>query len=199
MGLIDRLLGSREKVVYIGVGGAGVAAINDLSKRRVRGQLIAIDTDESILEMLGENVEVVLAGKRTGKDYGSNGDAALAQSLILDEGTKITDLLLKNDADTAVIISAVGGGTGTGGTPIVADLCREFGKNVITLIIAPFAIEKARIKKAKEGIREIQKASDVSYIFENDQMVSANEAMSETLVKANRLIADKALKEMRIS
>ncbi len=187
----DEVMSSENiKIVTIGVGGAGNNTINRLIKSGVKGtELIAINTDKKHLNIVHERAKKILIGKSVTKGLGAGGYP--------DVGAKSAEVdrpLIERELEGAhlVFISAgMGGGTGGGAAPVVAQIAKEQGAIVVAMVTYPFALERARRKKADEGIKALKKHCDSVIILDNNRLVELvpNLPMTEAFAVADEILA----------
>ena len=139
------------KIVTVGVGGAGNNTINRLIKSGVKGtELVAINTDKQHLGIVHERAKKILIGKSVTKGLGAGGYPEIgAKSAEVDR--PLIEKELEN-AHLVFVCGGMGGGTGGGAAPIVAQIAKEQGAIVVAMVTYPFALERASKKKADEGI-----------------------------------------------
>ncbi|MCS4541281.1 MAG: cell division protein FtsZ [Euryarchaeota archaeon] len=157
------------RIVVIGCGGGGNNTINRLAKIGVQGaDLIAVNTDKVHLDVVKADKKVLI-GKNLTRGLGAGGYPEV--------GAKAAELArpafeeLLKDADMVFITAGMGGGTGTGSAPVVAEIAKQMGSIVIGMVTYPFAIERARLKKADEGIEKLRKAADTVVVIDNNRLV----------------------------
>ncbi|MFH1285898.1 MAG: cell division protein FtsZ [Candidatus Micrarchaeota archaeon] len=158
------------KIVVAGVGGAGCNTINRLARSGVRGaELIAINTDKKHLSIVSESAKRVLIGPSLTKGLGAGGfpeiaaKAAEASRAELEAAFAHTDLLF--------LCAGMGGGTGTGAAPIIADIAKAQGAIIVSVVSFPFMLERARLKKAEEGLENLRKSADTVVVIDNNRLV----------------------------
>ena len=180
----------RIKIVTVGIGGAGNNTINRLIKTGVKGtDLVAINTDKQHLTMLHERAKKVLIGKSITKGLGAGGYP--------DTGAKAAEVdrkLVEEHLESAHLVflcAGMGGGTGTGASPIVAKIAKDQGAIVIAMVTYPFNLERARRAKADVGIKDLRGACDSVIIIDNNRLVKLfpNLPMNEAFAVADEILA----------
>lgn len=158
------------KIVVIGTGGAGCNAINRMANMGIEGaELVAVNTDKQHLSIINDEITKVLIGKAVTRGLGAGGypeigaRAAEASKSALQE-------VLKN-ADMVFISAGMGGGTGTGSAPIIAQIAKEQGAITIAAVTYPFVLERARVVKAEEGIEKLAAIADTVIVLDNNRLV----------------------------
>jgi cell division protein FtsZ len=172
--LQEELSGAKIKV--IGVGGGGGNMINHMIQSGVEGiELIVANTDAQVLERsLCEN-RIQLGGKLT-KGLGAGMVPEIGKESALENSDEIRSYL--EGADIVFIAAGLGGGTGTGASPVIAQIAREVGALTISVVTKPFSFEGGKREKlARQGLEELKKESDSIVVIPNDKllaMVSSN-------------------------
>jgi cell division protein FtsZ len=178
------------KIVTVGVGGAGNNTINRLIKSGVKGtDLVAINTDKQHLNMIHEKSKKILIGRSVTKGLGAGGYPDIgAKSAEVDR--PLIEKELEN-AHLVFICAGMGGGTGGGAAPIAAQIAKEQGAIVVAMVTYPFALERARKKKADESITKLKKFCDSVIILDNNRLVQLvpNLPMTEAFAVADEILA----------
>ncbi|MEM0475359.1 MAG: cell division protein FtsZ [Candidatus Norongarragalinales archaeon] len=158
------------KIMVIGAGGAGCNSINRLARMGVKGaELVAINTDKMHLQMISESAKKILIGASITRGLGAGGypeigaKAADASRDALEKMLSGTDLLF--------LTCGQGGGTGTGSSPIIAEIAKKQGAIVISIVTYPFALERARLEKADAGIEALREKTDTLIVIDNNRLV----------------------------
>ncbi len=178
------------KIVTVGVGGAGNNTINRLIKAGVKGtELVAINTDKQHLNQIHEKSKKVLIGKSITKGLGAGGYPELgAKSAEVDRALIEKEL---EGAHLVFICGGMGGGTGGGAAPITAQIAKEQGAITVAMVTYPFALERARRKKADESIAKLRQHCDSVIILDNNRLVQLvpNLPMTEAFAVADEILA----------
>ncbi len=146
------------RILVVGVGGAGNNTVTRLMKMGVSGaECIAVNTDALHLTASTAN-EKVLIGEKLTKGLGVGGDPKLGREAI-DESKKCIEDLLK-EADIVFVTAGLGGGTGTGAAPVVAEIARQKGAITVGVVATPFRIEKGRNEHAANALTEMRRRCD---------------------------------------
>lgn len=186
------------RVAVIGIGGAGCNIVNDIYwTGDCSIEVIAINMDRRALSDVGAHHHINICKKVT-RGEGAKGDPELGRSCGKAHSQEIEEAL--NGFDVAFIIAGMGGGTGTGVTPVVAEIARKL--NMITFVIAinPFSFETARRRVAKEGLRRIRQSGCINVVVENELLLknrpelSMEKAFQETNRSIFNFIKDNAQK-----
>ena len=176
----------------IGVGGAGVNAVNRMIEAEVEGvEFIAINTDLQSLQQSAAHVTLHIgAGVTRGLGSGSNPE--LGKQAAMEEYDKIKALL--KGADMVFVTAGSGGGTGTGAAPIVARIARELGALTVGIVTKPFGFEGSRRREqADEGIEQLAAEVDTLIVVPNNRLLSVLDK-GTSMVEAFR-VADDVLRQ----
>ena len=157
-------------IKVIGVGGGGGNAINRMIAARVEGvQFMVANTDVQALEASLAPVKIQLGAKLT-KGLGAGANPEIGRRAALEDTEKIVDAL--EGADMVFVTTGLGGGTGTGGAPIVAALAMEMGALTVAVVTKPFAFEgKRRMLQAEQGLAELSEAVDTVICIPNERLM----------------------------
>jgi cell division protein FtsZ len=169
-------------IKVVGIGGGGVNAVNRMIDVGLKGvEFIAINTDAQHLLMSDADVKLDIGRKLT-RGLGAGASPERGREAVLDHVDEIEEVL--RGADMVFITAGEGGGTGTGGAPIVAKIARELGALTIGVVTRPFSFEgKVRAKQAEVGIDELRGEVDTLIIIPNDRLLAISDR-SITAVEA---------------
>lgn len=183
----------------VGVGGGGCNAVESMIRRGLIGvEYVAINTDAQVLE--GSNAQYkVQVGAKITKGLGAGADPNVGKKAIEEDREKITEVL--SGSDMVFVTAGMGGGTGTGGAPIVASIAKSLGALVVGIVTKPFRWEgKLRMLNAEKGIQELRQFVDSLIVIPNERLLaivdknagflSAFDKPNEVLYEATRGIAD---------
>jgi cell division protein FtsZ len=178
------------KIKVLGVGGAGGNAINDMiSSQMVGVDFIAANTDAQALERSLAPVKIQL-GSNVTRGLGAGGDPEVGKNAAREESEHIKQVL--QGADMVFIAAGMGGGTGTGGAPVVAELSRELGALTVAVVSKPFEFEgKMKRRLADDGIDELRKVVDTIITIPNDRLFSLsskNSRIKDVFGMANEVL-----------
>ncbi len=158
------------RIVVAGTGGAGCNTINRLAKAGVAGaELLAFNTDKKHLTIISDKATRMLIGAQLTKGLGAGGFPEIGKKSAEVSRDAIKKLL--KDTDLLFLAAGMGGGTGTGSAPVIADIAKEEGAIVVGMVTYPFALERARLKKADEGIEILKKSVDTLVVIDNNRLV----------------------------
>jgi len=183
------LKAGKASIKVIGVGGCGCNAITWLFNKGISGATVyAANTDALHLSVTKAD-EKLLIGKELTRGLGAGGKPRVgreaAKEAIVDIKKAVTN------ADMVFIVSGMGGGTGTGAAPVVAQLAKETGAVVIGVVTMPFEAEKARIDKAEFGLQELREATDTCIVLDNNRLVdiAGQLPIEQAFAVANELVS----------
>lgn len=171
---IEDVKGQVAKIKVVGVGGAGGNAINNMIASNLHGvEFIAINTDTQVLETSLAPVKLQIGSSIT-RGLGAGSNPHVGRQSALEDRTAIAEAL--EGADMVFITAGMGGGTGTGASPVVADIAKEVGALTVAIVTKPFFYEaKTRAINAEEGIKEIKNNVDTLIVIPNDRIALAME------------------------
>jgi cell division protein FtsZ len=178
------------KIMVIGAGGAGCNSINRLSKIGIRGaEMVAINTDKLHLGMISESVKKVLIGASITRGLGAGGYPEVGQKCAEASRPYLEKLL--DNVDMVFLTTGMGGGTGTGSAPVIANIAKAKGAIVISIVTYPFALERARIERADEGLAKLKEQSDTIIVIDNNRLVQIvpNLPIDQAFAVADEIIA----------
>ena len=189
--------GANLKVV--GVGGGGCNAVNTMIQAGLRGvEFIGANTDAQALAACGAPMRIQLGAKLT-KGLGAGANPEIGKNAVLEDKDRIREILV--GADMVFITAGFGGGTGTGGAPILASIAKDIGALTVAVVTKPFLFEgRKRQRQAEEGLKELRKCVDTLITIPNQRLLNiAGRDMSlrdtfriadEVLVQAVKGISD---------
>jgi cell division protein FtsZ len=157
------------RIKVVGVGGGGSNAVNTMIQAEVDGvEFIVANTDAQALRASKASVRVQLGGRLT-KGLGAGANPEVGREAAEEDRGRLADLL--QGADMVFIAAGMGGGTGTGAAPVIAEVAREVGALTVAIATKPFAFEgKKRQKLAEQGIEELKKVVDSLILIPNDRL-----------------------------
>jgi len=184
----DTFIG-QAKIRVIGIGGAGNNMVNWLYKKGVKGaEIIACNTDKQHLDITEADQKFII-GKDLTKGLGCGGYPEKGAEAAQESVQEIKEAL--KSSDMVFVCAGMGGGTGTGGAPVVAQIARDVGSIVIGTVTMPFKIERARVDKAEFGLKQLRQVSDTVIVIDNNRLVSiaGNLPIQQAFAVANELVA----------
>lgn len=178
------------RITIVGCGGAGNNTINRLYNIGIEGaETIAINTDKQHLDHIRADKKI-LVGKTLTRGLGAGGYPEVgAKAADLARGT--LEEVFK-DSDLVFVTAGMGGGTGTGVAPVVAEIAKEQGAIVVGMVSSPFRVERARAVKAEEGLEEFRKAADTVIVLDNNRLLEyvPNLPIEQAFSVMDQLIAE---------
>jgi cell division protein FtsZ len=177
-------------IKVVGIGGGGVNAVNRMIEAGLRGvEFIAVNTDAQTLLMSDAEVKLDI-GRETTRGLGAGSDAGVGENASREHADEIEEII--KGADMVFITAGEGGGTGTGGAPVVAEIARNLGALTIGVVTRPFGFEgRKRASQADLGITELKKAVDTLIVVPNDrllQVADPNMPMVEAFRMADQVL-----------
>ena len=178
------------KIKVLGIGGAGGNAINDMITSQMVGvDFIAANTDAQALERSLAPVKIQL-GPNVTRGLGAGGDPEMGKKAAMEDAERLQQVL--QGADMVFIAAGMGGGTGTGGAPVVAELSRDLGSLTVAVVSKPFEFEgKMKRRLADNGIEDLRKVVDTIITIPNDRLFSLsskNSRIKDVFGMANEVL-----------
>ena len=163
------------KIKVMGVGGGGCNAVNRMIRAKVEGvEFIAANTDLQALKLSQAPVKLQLGGKLT-KGLGAGANPEVGRKAALEDTDKIIEAL--EGSDMIFLTTGLGGGTGSGGAPVVASLASELGALTVAVVTKPFAFEgKRRMLQAEQALSELVGCVDTVIVIPNERLMETVEA-----------------------
>jgi cell division protein FtsZ len=178
------------KIVVVGVGGSGNNTVNRLKNIGVDGVLtIAVNTDKQHLMMVKADKKVLI-GRSITRGLGAGGYPEIGRKAA-EMARGVFEKLL-SDANMVFVCAGMGGGTGTGAAPVIAEVAKNQGAIVISMVNMPFLVERARLKKAYNGLEELRKHSDTVVVLDNNKLLEyvPNLPIEQAFSVMDQLIAE---------
>jgi cell division protein FtsZ len=180
---------SQANIKVVGVGGAGNNMVGWLYKKGIKGaEIIATNTDHQHLNITGADRKFLI-GKDCTRGLGCGGFPARGAEAAQESLMQIKDSM--KESDMVFVCAGMGGGTGTGAAPVVAQVAKDTGAIVIGTVTMPFNIERARCDKAEFGLQQLRQVSDTVIVIDNNRLVqiAGNLPIQQAFAVANELIA----------
>jgi cell division protein FtsZ len=167
-------------IKVVGIGGGGVNAVNRMVEADLRGvEFIGVNTDAQTLLMSDADVKLDI-GRTTTRGLGAGSDPEVGRRAADEHSEEIEEML--KGADMVFITAGEGGGTGTGGAPVIAKIARDLGALTIGVVTRPFGFEgRKRATQADLGISELKAAVDTLIIVPNDRLLQVSDAQTPML------------------
>jgi cell division protein FtsZ len=158
----------RARIKVVGCGGGGGNAVNRMISKALKVQFIAVNTDKQALERCQADVKVQMGNKVT-RGLGAGGDWTRGRDAADESRTELSAVV--QESDMVFITAGMGGGTGTGGAPIISKICKDLGILTVGIITTPFSYEgKKRMMQAEEGIKAMKQYVDTLLVISNDKL-----------------------------
>lgn len=158
----------KPKIFVVGCGGCGNNTINRLSHMELDAATIAINTDKRHLLMTKADKRILI-GRSLTRGLGAGGYPEVGRKAAELARGVLEEILA--DADMVFVCAGMGGGTGTGSAPVVAEIAKRQGAIVVGFAQMPFKVERARIGKAIQGLRELKENCDTVVVLDNNKLV----------------------------
>src|ERR671933_574690 len=179
-------------IKVVGVGGGGTTAVNRMVDAGLSGvEFIAVNTDAQALLMCDADVKIHIGAKAT-RGLGAGADPTVGHAAAMESRDELKEAL--KGADMVFVTAGKGGGTGTGGAPVIAEIARELGALTVGVVTRPFSFEgRKRAEQADQGIKALREKVDTLIIIPNDRLLQVVEKRT-SIVDAFR-IADDVLRQ----
>jgi len=184
----DDMIG-QANIKVIGVGGAGSNMVSWLYKKGIKGaEIYACNTDKQHLDITNADKKVLI-GKDITRGLGCGGFPNKGAEAAQESLSDLKELV--RGTDMAFVCAGMGGGTGTGAAPVIAQLVKDSGSIVIGTVTMPFNIERARIDKAEFGLQQLRQVSDTVIVIDNNRLVkiAGNLPVQQAFAVANELVS----------
>ena len=167
---LDQTIDVTAKIKVVGVGGGGSNAVNTMIDKHVHHvEFIVANTDAQALRTSKAPVKVQLGSLLT-KGLGAGADPGVGRDAAIEDRDRLIETL--QGADMVFVAAGMGGGTGTGAAPVIADVAKELGALTVGVVTKPFTREgKRRKEQAEIGIRELKKHVDSLIVVPNDRLI----------------------------
>ncbi len=190
----ENMLSNVAKIKVVGVGGGGGNAVSRMAASNLKGvEFWSINTDaQALAQSSVPTVNRLQIGQKLTRGLGAGGNPAIGQKAAEESSEEIAAIL--KGADLVFIAAGMGGGTGTGGAPVVAQIAKASGALTVGVVTRPFSFEgKRRSKQAEEGIQALQEAVDTLIVIPNDKLLSV--ISEQTPVHEAFRVADDVLRQ----
>ncbi|MFO7946516.1 MAG: cell division protein FtsZ [Armatimonadota bacterium] len=180
------------KIRVAGVGGGGTNAVNRMIESGLMGvEYLAINTDAQVLDISAADKKLQI-GEQLTRGLGTGGDPEIGEAAAEESHQEI--MMALDGADMIFITAGMGGGTGTGASPVIAQISKEMGALTVAVVTRPFAVEgKKRAQLAEEGIKKLKQNVDTLIVIPNDHLLTLAE--SELSLQEAFSIADTTLQQ----
>ncbi|MDD3386580.1 MAG: cell division protein FtsZ [Candidatus Pacebacteria bacterium] len=177
------------KIKVVGIGGSGSNTIDRLTRTKIKGvDLISINTDIQDLKKKNAHVKLRI-GEKTTKGLGSGMKPEIGKLSAKESYKKIEETI--KDSDIIFLTSGLGGGTGSGATPIISEIAKKLGILTVGIFTIPFSFEgKKRKKIALNSLEEIKKKVDTLVVISNDKLITPKISVEEAFLKCDDLLRE---------
>ena len=179
----------QANIKVIGVGGSGNNMVGWLYKKGIKGaEIIACNTDKQHLNIIDADKKFLI-GKGVTRGLGCGGFPEKGAESAKESVAELKETL--KGSDMVFVCAGMGGGTGTGAAPVVAQVAKDTGAIVIGTVTMPFKIERARVDKAEFGLHQLRQVTDTVIVIDNNRLVqiAGNLPIQQAFAVANELIA----------
>ena len=175
-------------IKVVGVGGGGSNAVNRMIRAELMGvEFIAVNTDAQAL-LLADAPHKIRIGDKVTKGLGAGADPAIGRKSAEDDSEKLYEML--KEADMVFVTAGMGGGTGTGAAPIIAEIAKDIGALTVAVVTRPFSFEGSKRRLlAEQGINELVDKVDTLITIPNDRLLQVVEKKT-SMVDAFRIVDD---------
>ncbi|MFA5755336.1 MAG: cell division protein FtsZ [Candidatus Paceibacterota bacterium] len=177
------------KIKVVGIGGSGSNTIDRLTRTKIKGvDLISINTDIQDLKKKNAHIKLRI-GEKTTKGLGSGMKPEIGKLSAKESYKKIEETL--KDSDIIFLTSGLGGGTGSGATPVVSEIAKKLGILTVGIFTLPFSFEGRKRKKIALGsLDEIRKKVDTLVVISNDKLITPKISVEEAFLKCDDLLRE---------
>ena len=181
---------TQARILVIGVGGAGNNAVNRMVDENVQGvELVGVNTDRQALSLCKAETKIQIGEKLT-KGLGAGAKPEIGEAAVEENREEITELV--QGSDMVFVTCGMGGGTGTGAAPIIAEISKGLGILTVGVVTKPFTFEgKPRMNNAMSGIARLQDQVDTMIVIPNDkllQICDMRTTIPDALKKADEVL-----------
>lgn len=186
----EDLMPQNARMKVVGVGGGGGNAVNRMIEEDLEGvEFISVNTDAQVLKMSRAPVKLQIGQKLT-RGLGAGARPDVGRQALEENREEMRKAL--DGADLVFITAGMGGGTGTGAAPLIAEMAREMGALTIAIVTKPFLFEgKKRMRQADEGLAELKRAADTMIVVPNERLLSVvgkGTSFKDALKKADEVL-----------
>ncbi len=191
--LTNNNIRQNEKIVVFGVGGGGGNALNHIIESNVQGvDFVAANTDARALDMNQAPNKIIL-GETLTRGLGAGANPKVGADAAKESIDRIKEYI--TGADMLFVTAGMGGGTGTGAAPVIAEAARDMGVLVVGVVTKPFGFEMGRrMRTAEEGIEHLKKNVDALLIVENDKLLQMENGLKMKVADAYKKV-DEVLRQ----
>ncbi|MBI5228671.1 cell division protein FtsZ [Candidatus Micrarchaeota archaeon] len=180
---------AQVRISVVGVGGAGTNTVSRLYRMGIKSaKTIAINTDANHLKLVEADKKVLIGATMT-KGLGAGGFPEVGMKAAEQARDKLAELV--GGSELIFLTAGMGGGTGTGASPVIAEIAKQQGAIVVAMVTFPFALERARLDKADWGLERLKEVCDTVVIIDNNRLASfvPNLPVNQAFAVADTLVA----------
>src|SRR4051812_3165407 len=186
----EETLPQNARMKVVGVGGGGGNAVDRMIEEDLEGvEFISVNTDAQVLKKSKAPVKIQIGQKLT-RGLGAGARPEIGRQALEENREEMQKAL--DGADLVFITAGMGGGTGTGAAPLIAEMAREMGALTIAIVTKPFLFEgKKRMRQAEEGLQELKRAADTMIVVPNERLLSVvgkGTSFKDALKKADEVL-----------
>jgi cell division protein FtsZ len=185
----DELKAGKANIKVVGCGGCGCNMTTWLFNKGINGATIYGCNTDALHLSVTKSDEKILIGKELTRGLGAGGRPQIGREAAKEALSEIKKVV--HGADMVFVLAGMGGGTGTGAAPVVAQAAKETGAVVIGVVTMPFESERARIDKAEFGLQELRDATDTAIVLDNNRLVdiAGQLPLEQAFAVANELVS----------
>lgn len=185
---LEEIIEGGARIKVVGVGGCGCNAVNNMIASKLQGvEFIAINTDVQALGLSQAGTKIQIGAKLT-KGLGAGANPDVGRDAAIEDADKVREALA--DSDMVFVTAGMGGGTGTGAAPVIADMAKSSGALTVAVVTKPFMFETGkRLTHAERGLEELKKYADTLIVIPNERVRNMVER-GTTLLEAFKLADD---------
>ena len=179
----------KAKIMVVGCGGGGSNTVTRLTDMGASGaDIIALNTDAKHLSITKAHKKLLI-GKDTTRGLGAGGYPQVGEKAATEQRAQVKQML--EGADLVFITAGMGGGTGTGSAPVVAEIAKSMGAIVVGAVTMPFKMEGTRIQKAEDGLAKLRQVTDTVVVIENQKLLeyAGSMPLAQAFALADELIS----------
>jgi cell division protein FtsZ len=179
----------KAKIIVVGCGGGGSNTVSRLTEMGASGaDIVALNTDAKHLSITKAHRKLLI-GKDTTKGLGAGGYPQVGEKAATEQRAQIKNMI--EGADLIFVTAGMGGGTGTGSAPVVAEIGKSMGAIVVGAVTMPFKMEGTRIGKAEDGLAKLRQVTDTVVVIENMKLLeyAGNMPLAQAFALADELIS----------
>lgn len=185
----DELKAGKANIKVIGVGGCGSNAVTWLYNKGINGATIYAANTDALHLSVTKSDDKLLIGRELTRGLGAGGVPQKGREAAKEAMSDLKKAI--GGSDMVFVIAGMGGGTGTGAAPVIAQIAKESGAVVIGVVTMPFEAEKARIDKAEFGLQELREQTDTCIVLDNNRLVdiAGQLPIEQAFAVANELVS----------